>query len=79
MQRWEEKILFDTEISFRRLPAPIYTIYSLPYTAFGLGVRHTGLLGALQKGQMIVTISWSEDSSSQSNVRRVTDVNWPMR
>jgi hypothetical protein len=21
---------------------PIYTIYGLPYTTFGLGVRHTG-------------------------------------
>jgi hypothetical protein len=47
------KVLFDTEISFSRLPALIYTIYSLPYTIFGLGARHTGLLGALNSNRTV--------------------------
>jgi hypothetical protein len=35
---------------------PIYTIYSLPYTTFGLDVRHTG-----QAGKMAVLLGSLND------------------
>jgi hypothetical protein len=37
---------------------PIYTIYSLPYTTFGLDVRHTG-----QAGKMAVLLGALNDAT----------------
>jgi hypothetical protein len=48
------KVCYERAISFMSLLAPVYTIYGLLYTTFGLGVCHTdqagqtaGLLGSL--------------------------------
>jgi hypothetical protein len=38
----EEKICQERAISLMSHLTLIYTIYGLPYTTFGLGVRHTG-------------------------------------
>jgi hypothetical protein len=48
------KICHERAISSMSRLTPIYTICSLPYTTFGLGVRHTGL--ARETGQMAVLL-----------------------
>jgi hypothetical protein len=45
------KICHGRAISFMGRLTPIYTIYGLLYTTFGLSVRHTG-----QAGQMAVLL-----------------------
>jgi hypothetical protein len=69
------KICYELAISFMGRLTPIYTIYGLLYTTFGLGVRHTGqagqmavLLGALTKIYANFTGTYRGDHSEGLSV-----------